>query len=450
MSEELEFIIEPQREIPVLDKADVVVVGGGPSGIAAAVASARAGARTILVERYGCLGGNITVVGVEPVNWYRQPMTADAGGIGMEYDIRMGGVYKAVSRAPQMPTIGYAYNTEFFKAIADEMIEEAGVIPYLHCLGAMPYMEGNTIKGVITESKSGRQAILASRVIDCTGDADIASRAGVPFEKGGPNGEFMGATMIFSMNGVDIGKLERFMEQNPVFNSSRDLGAVITPFPPFVKARDNGEWPADYNNKFQYFTMTEYNEARGINHASMRGIDGTNVKDLTRAEMHLRKHVLDSIKVLRRYMDGFQQSDLRNFGMSVGIRETRRITGEYRLTFQDIVDQAEFEDSIGIFPVYMDALDVYPKVIFPDNGDCFQIPYRCILPVEVENLLVGGRSVSADRACIGTLRQMSCCAVTGQAAGVAAAVSVATDTTPRQVDRKLVQKELRRQGVRLQ
>jgi len=197
------YISEPQRQIPILDEADVVVVGGGPSGIAAAVASARSGAKTILLERYGCLGGNITICNMEPVNWYRQPRTANTGGIGAEFELRMGGIEYGSETCNMQPSIGLSYNTEMFKQMADEMVLEAGVKPYFHIMGAMPYMEGNEVKGVITESKSGRQAILCKQVVDCTGDADIAARAGVPYLKGDEHGKTMAVTLVFGLSGID-------------------------------------------------------------------------------------------------------------------------------------------------------------------------------------------------------------------------------------------------------
>ncbi|MHB8064286.1 MAG: FAD-dependent oxidoreductase [Ruminiclostridium sp.] len=441
------YIIEKETKTPVIDSADVVVVGGGPSGLAAAIAAARMGAKTILIERYGCFGGNITVANVEPLNWYRQPMTADAGGIGMEYDLRMSGIENGTSLCNHQPGIGLAYNTELFKKLADEMIEEAGVIPYLHCYGTFPYIvDDNQVKGIITESKSGRNVILAKQVVDCTGDADIAARAGAPYRIGGKNGELMGVTLCFGVNNVDVEKVKNYMAENPQCLDSHALTGFLEPF---IKAQKNGEWREGYSTRLGYFTLTEHGEARGINHASMGGIDASNMRDLTRAEIFLRKHVVDSIWVLRKYMPGFENCILRTYAMSVGVRETRRITSDYSITFSDIVNEAQFEDSIGIFPVYMDALDVYPKVILPESGACFQIPYRCLVPQNVENLLVAGRSISAEREAIGTVRQMNCCAVTGQAAGIAASLCAKQMVSPRDLDIAELQKAIKHQGVRI-
>lgn len=168
-------IAEPARQIDVIRETDVLVVGSGPGGLAAALACARAGTETILLERYGCFGGNITQVGVEGFAWYRHPDTIDSEGIGREFEDRA----KAMGAAmPEPQSISHSLDAEAFKCVADTLVEEAGVIPMLHRMFVAPIMEGDTIRGIIVESKAGREAILAKRVIDATGDADIAHRAG--------------------------------------------------------------------------------------------------------------------------------------------------------------------------------------------------------------------------------------------------------------------------------
>ena len=192
-------IKEVSRMVPVLAETDVLVVGSGPGGLAAALGAAREGVETMLVERYGCFGGNITHVGVEGLAWYRHEGTVDVEGIGIEFEKRaeaMGGTQKDPESDSQ------EIDADMFKYVADTLVQESGIVPLLHCLGVEAVMEGDAIKGIITESKSGRQAILAKRVIDATGDADIAHHAGAPYHKT-PKDKMMGVTLMFACAGVD-------------------------------------------------------------------------------------------------------------------------------------------------------------------------------------------------------------------------------------------------------
>ena len=185
----MRHIAEAVKTTPVMHETEVLVVGGGPGGLAAALAAARAGAHTTLVDRYGCFGGVITQVGVDTIAWYRHEGTVDLEGIGIEFERRaeaMGGT------APDVQSRSQALDSELFKVVADRLIEEAGVEPLLHCLVTEPIVEDGLVKGVITESKSGRQAILAQRVVDATGDADLAFRAGAPCHAH-PRGSVMGS-----------------------------------------------------------------------------------------------------------------------------------------------------------------------------------------------------------------------------------------------------------------
>jgi len=217
-------IEEPARSTPVMAETEVLVVGGGPAGLCAAIAAAREGADTMLVERYGCFGGVITQAMIGTISWYRYAKTVDAGGIGVEFETRAKemdassniiGNIKNPEMVAQLEAEGLMVNgeatyevldTEKFKYLADVMVEEAGIKPLLHCSAVDVVMDGDTIKGIITESKSGRQAILAKRVIDATGDADVANYAGVPFRKS-PKDELMEVTVNFGCSGVNIGKI---------------------------------------------------------------------------------------------------------------------------------------------------------------------------------------------------------------------------------------------------
>ncbi len=192
-------ISEPARDIDVVHETDVLVVGSGPGGLAAALASARAGVKTTLVERYGCFGGNITQVGVEGFAWYRHEATVDSEGIGPEFEQRA----KAMGAAmPEPQSLSHALDAEMFKYVADVLVQEAGVEPMLHRSFVAPIVEGGAIRGIVTESKAGREAILARCVIDGTGDADVAARAGARVHKT-PREEMMSVSVMFSMTGVN-------------------------------------------------------------------------------------------------------------------------------------------------------------------------------------------------------------------------------------------------------
>jgi len=446
-------------------ETDVLVVGGGPGGLSAALAAAREGVETMLLDRYGCFGGNITQSMVEPIAWYRHEKTIDAGGIGVEFERRakeMGGTqndFESLGRIPDpgedIPEwVGQLLDADMFKYVADKMVQEAGVVPLLHCLAVDSIMEGNTIKGIITESKAGRQAILARRVIDATGDADIAFRAGAPYRKN-PKDELMGVSVSFGCSGVDVDRLLEYTKENParIGEWARETAGKEQDLfysragDAFAKATEAGEIPKGALRGGPWWhSLTEAGEATYINSVHMRGKDPTDVWDLTEAEMEGRQRVMWAIAAMKKYTPGFKNAKLRTFGSSLGIRESRKIIGEYNITERDIKNQARFEDSIGIFPEFLDG---YGVVFIPTSGRYFQVPYGITLPKKVENLLVAGRSVAGDKISHAATRQMMCCSVTGQGVGVASAVSIKDNQTCRQVDISKVQKALEKQGVRI-
>ncbi len=442
----MNHIEEPAKRIPVIAETDVLVVGSGPGGLSAALASAREGVDTMLVERYGCFGGQISLCMVESIAWYRQEKTIDAGGIGVEFERRtkeIGGTQK------DRRALGELLDADMFKYTCDLMVKESGITPLLHTFAVDSIMEGDTITGIIVESKSGRNAILAKRVIDASGDADIAFQAGAPFRKN-PKDELMPVTTNFGCSGVDVEKFLAYIKQNPgnISKWIKDGQDIFDTHlgEPFNKAREAGEIPKDVRMGGAWHTLTEAGEANDINVTRLYGYDPTDVRDLTKAEIEGRQHVMWALKALKKYTPGFENAKLRTFAMSIGTRESRKILGEYNITEDDVKNQGRFEDAIGIFP---DFLDAYGVVHIPTEGHYFQIPYGIVLPQKVENLLVAGRCVSGDKISHAATRQMMCCAVTGQGAGVAAAVSLKDDTTCRDVNISRVQNALESQGVRI-
>ncbi len=450
MEEQLmDHIEEPSRSIPVMAKTDLLVVGGGPGGLSAALGAARYGAKTMLVDRYGCYGGVIAQAMIGTVAWYRvSKKTVDAGGIGVEFERRA----KELNASTQVNHY-QVLDTEAFKFIADQMIAEAGITPLLHCQVVDVIKENGVIKGVITESKSGRAAILAKRVIDATGDADLAARAGCPFRKD-PKENLETVTVNFGCSGIDLDQFLTYRKKNPSsiadwgYQSSQKEEKILSTYlvEPFDKAKEAGDIPKDIRFESYWGNYTDVGEIPNMNAIHMNNIDCTDVWDLTAAEITGRQRVMWAVKALQKHAPGFSKARLRTIGASLGTRESRKIIGDYNLTEEDVLNQKRFSDSIGIFPEFLDGHKI---AILPSTGRYFEVSYRITIPQNVENLLVAGRSVAGDKISHAATRQMMCCTVTGQGAGVGAAISLEDNVTPRQVNIAKLQDALKAQGVRL-
>jgi ribulose 1,5-bisphosphate synthetase/thiazole synthase len=449
-------IAESARNLDVIHETDVLVVGSGPGGLAAALAAARAGARTALIDRYGCFGGNITQVGVEGFAWYRHEQTVDCEGIGIEFEERA----KAMGAAmPEPQSTSHALDAEMFKWVADVLVEEAGITPLLHRLGVAPIMDEGTIRGVVTESKAGREAILAKRVIDATGDADIAARAGAPVRKT-PKQEMLAVSVMFSMSGVNKQRFIEAVKADPQtyadwsgngewdYETTGKEDTLFSPFlrKPFQKALAAGLIPQSLHTiAGTWGTVSDQGDLTYLNLVHVPEIDGTDPQDLTRGEIRGRREAIHAMEALRGYMPGCEQAKLRNFGMTLGIRDTRKIDALYNLTGTDVREQGRFEDAIGIFPEFIDG---YGILILPTTGRYWHVPYRALVPKGVDNLLVAGRSIGGDKVSHASARNMMCCAVSGQGAGVAAAVSIQREEPFDRLNIGAVQQELSRQGAR--
>jgi ribulose 1,5-bisphosphate synthetase/thiazole synthase len=449
-------ITEPARETPVVHRTDVLVVGSGPGGLAAALGAARAGVDVTLVERFGCFGGNLTVVGVEGLAWYRHEETVEAGGVAREFEERAKAMGVAV---PESQSLSYEIDSEGFKVVADRLVTEAGVHPMLHRTFVAPVMDGDAITGVIVESKAGREAILAQRVIDATGDADVAHRAGAPTVTT-PVEAMQAASVMFHVAGVDKAAFLAGVRADPQTYADWSAGeweietdgkedALFSPFlrAPFARAIADGVMPADLTTiAGTWGAVHDTGELTYMNLVHLAGCDGTDPDSLTRFEIEGRRQALLAIDALRRYTPGCAGVRLRNFGMTIGIRDTRKIDAVHNLTAAEVRGEARFADSIGIYPEFIDG---YGVLVLPTTGRYMHVPYRALVPKAVRHLLVAGRAIGGDRIAHAATRNMACCAVAGQGAGVAAALSLRTGRDLDRVDVGSVQSVLEGQAVRV-
>jgi hypothetical protein len=361
---------------------------------------------------------------------------------------------------PEPQSISHALDAEMFKWVADVLVQEAGVTPMLHRAFVAPIVKDGAVVGVVTESKAGREAILAQRVVDATGDADVAARAGAPVRKT-PREEMMAASVMFSMSGVNKRRFIEAVKSDP--QAYKDwVGAgewdiettgkedeMFSPFlrKPFKQAAAAGVIPTSLATiAGTWGAVSDQGDLTYLNLVSLPACDGTDPADLTRGEMEGRAQAIHAIEALRRFMPGCENAKLRNFGMTLGVRDTRKIDARYNLAAADVREQGRFDDSIGIFPEFIDG---YGLLILPTTGRYFQLPYRALLPRGVSNLVVAGRCIGGDKVSHAAVRNMMCCAVSGQGAGAAAAASIRDHRPFEDLDVAIVQAELKRQGARI-
>jgi len=441
------YIKEAERKTEVVLEADVVVAGGGPFGFPAAIAAARNGMETVLVERYSTLGGTATT-GL--CNSYMGSIPQVDGGIYRELKTRQ------ISAGSLVDGYYAKFDPEVAVLIMNEMVEEAKIKLVLYTTAVDAVVEDSKVKGVIVESKSGRQAIVGKIVIDATGDGDVAIRAGASYQATELQ-DRQPSTLMFRIGGVDVDKLVSLVPEwglrrgtLPDLQANPYPTALSIPKPMIMESRGKGELKADIEHIIVHLldrTIVKTGMVT-INSAHLQGDACSNV-DLTSMEILARKQNMSITQFLKNNVSGFENCFLVYNAATMGVRETRRIIGDYILTKDDILTRKEFKDTIANnrFPMQGHG----PGVKFTDIQvpHAYSIPYRTLLPKGLDNIFVGGRDISLDHEALMSVRTMPCCFSLGQAAGTAAALSIKNKVTPRDLDVKLLQKTLMEQDAAL-
>jgi ribulose 1,5-bisphosphate synthetase/thiazole synthase len=437
-------ISEPARQIPLYGEYEVAVLGGGPAGIAAAVAASRAGRRTLLIERYGFLGGMGTAAGVTNFCGLHANVHGEMHRVvqGVASDLlgridHLGGL-----NAPHLilgKILAQAYDTPAYKIAADDLLAAHNVDILFHALGAGVVMHDEArIKALMVETKAGRQAVRADIFIDCSGDGDLAAWAGARYEIGDNAGSMLYPSMMFRLNGIDPDRAGEAWRTIPALMEAAEAAgthhfprkaAIVRP------QRSAIEWRVN-------FTQLARDDGTAIN--------GLEPDDLTRGEIEGRRQAVNAFNFLRT-VPGFEKSYIVDLPPQLGIRETRRVVGGYMLSGDDVLDCASFDDTIGVngWPmeshVAGDVIFKFPPI--PESRGFNELPYRMLVPDGIDNLLMAGRCASMTHDGQSAARVSGACFAMGEAAGTAAALALGGNTNPRDIAVDKLQLQLKQQGA---
>jgi len=450
---------EVKKRVQILSEVDVLVVGGGTAGSVAGIASSRNGANTMIVEQMGFLGGTATgglVFPMMPNHVSGRPLCS---GISSEIQDRLIGTGEGSKDS--RGNDGW-FNPEALKYVLEEMANESGCGLLYHTFASMPILEGNEVRGVVVETKVGRRAIMSKVAIDASGDADIAIKAGVPFESGRKeDGACQPMSLRFMVGNIDLSRFAAFL--NRIY-SNREHGLPWlecwmvpgrgTPLEEvFNEAIREGMLERDDAAYFQGFSLPGRPGEMGFNCPRIIGdLKGQDPVDLTEAEVQGRKRITRYMRFFKRYFEGFENSYISQTATMVGVRESRRVVGEYVLSAEDHLKRRKFEDAVARnnYPIDIHLPQGGTELSKPfGKGEYHEIPYRCLVPLCVDNLLVAGRCLSATFEAQASVRIQPNMRAIGQAAGTAAAICSKEDVRPRALDGKRLRSVLRSQGANL-
>lgn len=442
-----------EKLVEVKKEVNVLVVGGGPAGIGAAVAAARSGQSVMLLEKRGFLGGNITGSYVETCNHFLHGTSFKVNGIYAEieekYKEKYGRSHDIRINSP------HRFSSEYLKVFLDEFLLNEGVELKFHSFVNDVIVENNKIECVIIQSKKGPLAIKADVIIDATGDGDVAFATGVPFNQGREkDGLCQPGTVNFRIAGVDVDKLTGEVDGLKVIGKkfNEDYRAGKTDLK--CKRQD-----------LPFGRLTPGGQVTYVNYPCAYEIDPTDVEGLTQGEIECRQYIMDFYEYAKKNFEGFENIEVASIAPEIGFRDSRRIEGLYRLTKEDIEAQRVFEDAIAVYPRIYDMLspdgymdgdgkmegEGYKGHIYEPIKDdrSYTIPFRSLIPVNIKNLIVAGRCISADHVAESSIRGISACMLTGQAAGAAAGLASKGNMEPKDVNVKELQGILKNQGVDL-
>ena len=428
------------RSIPVRHEVDVLVAGGGPAGVAAAIAAREQGASVFLAEGHSCFGGLGTAGLVPWFCMFGDGVHFHADGVGRRiYDQ----VYARGGTSSPTGSMSPVIRAEVLKRIYDDLITDSGAAFSLHTQIVGIEQDGSRLTHAICWGKSGLFAIAAQAFVDCTGDGDLCAWGGAPVEKGDASGGLMPGTLCSLWSGIDWARVRA--------GGLRDDSRC-------AEAGDNGVFTIP-DKHLPGMAMTSAEGVGGGNIGHTFDVDGTDERSLTKGLVWGRKLMVEYERYYKEYLQGFEQMQLVATGSLLGIRETRRVMGDYVLVLSDFQNQSIFEDEIGRFAypvdIHASTNDEAAHAKFMEEfttlrykaGESYGIPYRALVPRNLDNVLVAGRCISADRYLQASVRVMPGCYITGQAAGVAAAMAAGANVTTRQVDVKDLQRRLKALGA---
>lgn len=427
---------EYHKSIPVVGYHDILIAGAGTAGICAAVAAARMGAKVGLVERYGCIGGNLSVGHVGPI------LGMVGKGTMRDEVVTMLGV----PHNDMIGEVGVAHDTELAKRVLANFVHHENITVYLQTAVSDVVMNGNTITGMIISGKEGLRVLYGKVIIDCTGDGDIAWLAGTDVQKGREDGLMQPVTLEFTIGNVDesnaivcIGDVDDVQ-----FNGERFLDYC-------KRCADNGEIPAQLAAVRLHRTV--YPGERRVNTTQINKVDSTKTDDLFVAEVELRNQIEIVTNFLRTHLPGYEKCVVTSSGTTLGVRESRRVIGEYIMTRDDVVSGKRFDDVVVHKAEFI--VDIHNPVGAGQAENSIQysilydIPYRSFVPLHIDGLLTAGRCISGTHEAHASYRIMSVCMAMGQAIGTAAALCAQMNTIPRELDVSLLQKKLVELGIDL-